>query len=256
MGVTDMIIQSNSAIISNTQPIKISGKRGYDGSPGFADSIARLARMNDSLDVDEKSTDVASKETDPVKMYEEMTMRSVNQIQRSSKMIGNVEWCDKTLALFIHGDVDVDISSGAVNWNSTGDATLTNEQITELHSKYNLNNLSSQDFYDLMVDLSNMNVISAEDIKSMFVVKAPPAGSYVLVDGFYGSVPFGHGNIFDSINSDLNALSGVKNFMLSDEFWKMNPNASKDEHSSFVNYINNRANRFNRLLQIFTSIRG
>lgn len=253
-----MIVQSNSAIISNTQPTKVSRKRGYDSSPGFADSIARLARMNDSLDVDEKSMDVASKETDPVKMYEEMTMRSVNQIQRSSKAIGCMEWCDKTLASIVSGKevTDIDISSGAVNWNSTGDATLTTEQITELRSKYNLNNLSSQDFYDLMVDLTNMNVISAEDIHDMFVLQAPPAGSYVIVDDFYGSVPFGHGNIFDSINSDLNALSGVKDFMLSDEFWKMNPNASKDEHSSFVNYINNRANRFNRLLQIFTSIKG
>lgn len=249
-----MIIQSNSAIISNKQQTKLPRTMGYGSSPGFADSIARLATTDELPNIDEKSTDVASKETDPVKMYEEMTMRSVNQIQRSSKTICGLKWCDETLASFIRGDID--ISSGAVNWDSTGDATLTTEQIAELRGKYNLNNLSSQDYYDLMVDLTNMNVISAEDIDSMFILKAPPTACYVREDGFHGSVPFGAGNIFDSINSELNALSGLKDFMLSDDFWVMSPYVSRNEHSDYIDHINSKTKRFNYLLQIFTSIRG
>lgn len=253
MGVTKMIVQSNEAISHSVLRVKIDRKMDYGVPTSFADSLARHADMNKLSDIEKKAV---SREVDPVKVYEEMTMREVDSVQKSSKKIGSMEWDDDSLALFIGGlNNNIDISR-AVNWNSTGDATLTSDQIIDLRGKYNYNNLSSQDYYDLMVDLTNMNAISAEDIHSMFISKMPPQGSYVTETDFYGSVPFGHGNIFDSICSELDALGGLKNFMLSDEFWKMNPNASKDEHSDYISFINQRTKRFNRLLQMLTAIRG
>lgn len=255
-GVTEMIIQSNGAVVQNAPQIKIPRNTNYSAPASFSDSLARQAGVSELPNIEKKSVPVVSREVDPVKAYEELTMREVDSIQRSSKSVYGKEWDDKLLASFIGGlDTNIDISK-AVNWNSTGDAELTNEQILELRSKYNLESLSPQENYNLLADLTNMNAISAEDIVSMFVNKLPPQGSYIVETDFYGSVPFGHGNIFDSICSELDALGGLKNFMLSDEFWKMNPNASKDRHSDYISFINQRTKRFNRLLQILTAIRG
>lgn len=251
-----MIVQSNSAIISNTQLAKIPGKMNYSVPASFSDSLARQAGVGELPDIEKKEVSAVSREVDPIKVYEEMTMREVDTVHRSSKIINDAEWNDELLALFLGGTNETIDISRAVNWNSTGDATLTAEQISELRGKYNLNNLSPQDFYDLMVDLTNMNAISGEDIESMFVSKLPPQGSYMVETNFYGAVPFGAGSIFEAINSDLEALGGLKNFMLSDEFWKMNPSASKDEHSDYIGFINQRTKRFNRLLQMLTAIRG
>lgn len=251
-----MITQSNVAIVHSVPQVKTSKKMCYDSSLGFADSITRLATTDEFPDIEKKEVSAVSREVDPIKVYEEMTMPEVDTVHRSSKIINDAEWNDELLALFLGGTNETIDISRAVNWNSTGDATLTAEQISELRGKYNLNNLSPQDHYDLMVDLTNMNAISGEDIESMFVSKLPPQGSYIVETNFYGSVPFGAGSIFDAINSDLEALGGLKNFMLSDEFWKMNPSASKDEYSDYIGFINQRTKRFNRLLQMLTAIRG
>lgn len=41
---------------------------------------------------------------------------------------------------------------------------LTDEQIGYLKENYDIKNMSKQDYYNLMADVTQMNVLSAEDI--------------------------------------------------------------------------------------------
>lgn len=252
-----MIVQNNTSIDHRRLAAPASARKNLNIPTSFAASLARKA----GLDEDQKSaaTDSISASpnvVDPVKVYEEMTMQDVSKVQRSSKVVEGTTWTDELLASFAGRGRDVIDTSKAINWNATGNATLTAEQISELRGKYNLNNLSPQEYYDLMADLTNMDAISAEDIHSMFLAKAPPMGLYPAGTEFGSSKPFSRGNIFDSINSELNALHGVKKYMLTDEFWQRNPYTSKVEHSDYISYINNRDQRFQKLMQTLAAIKG
>lgn len=44
--------------------------------------------------------------------------------------------------------------------------------------------------------------------------------------------------------------------MLTDEFWQRNPYTSKVEHSDYISYINNRDQRFQKLMQTLAAIKG
>lgn len=252
-----MIVQNNTSIDHRRLAAPASARKNLNIPTSFAASLARKA----GLDEDQKaaaidSISANSKVVDPVKVYEEMTMQDVSKVQRSSKVVEGTTWTDELLASFAGGGRDVIDTSKAINWNATGNATLTAEQIAELRGKYNLNNLSPQDYYDLMADLTNMDAISAEDIHSMFLAKIPPMGLYPAGTGFGSSKPFSRGNIFESIYSDLNTLHGLKSFMLSDEFWQVNPNTSKDEHSDYISYLNHREQRLQKLMQTLAAIKG
>ena len=54
-----------------------------------------------------------------------------------------------------------------LNTNSKGDAALTGEQIESLKEKYDFNNLTMQDQYDLYCDLTDMGVLSATDVENI-----------------------------------------------------------------------------------------
>ena len=56
-----------------------------------------------------------------------------------------------------------------VNWDADGSSKLTQEQIDYLRSTYDLSDMSKQDYYNLMSDLTNMNVISIKDVVSQHV---------------------------------------------------------------------------------------
>lgn len=59
------------------------------------------------------------------------------------------------------------------NEESTGDKTLTDEQIASLREKYDVENLSPQERYDLMCDLTDMGVLSMRDILSGCIGTSP-----------------------------------------------------------------------------------
>ena len=68
-----------------------------------------------------------------------------------------------------------------INWNADGTSELTESQIRYLKEKYDVQNLSRSDFYNLLAELSNRNVISYEDIQNQFIRQADPA---VMEKGF------------------------------------------------------------------------
>lgn len=165
------------------------------------------------------------------------------------------EWTDETLAvLACKGGAEIDTTK-TVNWNATGKHALTKAQLAKLRKKYNMENLSGQSFYNLMADLSNLNAIHAEDIHGMFLKQAPPNGLYPAGSSYRGS-SFCKGNIFDAIKNELTSISQMKTFMLSKNFWQMNPTINKDEHLDYIKYLDSRTSNMKKLENIFSRIRG
>lgn len=63
-----------------------------------------------------------------------------------------------------------------INWDADGSAELTQEQIEDLKNRYDITNISRQDYYNLMADLTDWNVISAKDVLAQFLAPGPPGG--------------------------------------------------------------------------------
>lgn len=196
---------------------------------------------------------VPQKEISPIQLYEQM--KGASDVARSSKEVKGVKWTDETLAMFARKDGAKVDTTKAVNWNATGEHTLTEAELDELRKKYDLENLSGQDFYDLMADLSSLNAISAEDIHGMFFKQAAPMGLYPSGMGVGGS-SFIKGDIFNALEKELDSISQMKGFLLSDEFWLMNLSVGKDEHQNYMGYLDSRASSMGKLYKIFSNIRG
>lgn len=56
-----------------------------------------------------------------------------------------------------------------INWNADGTSELTEDQIQYLREKYDVENMSKSDFYNLLAELSDMNVISHKDVENQFL---------------------------------------------------------------------------------------
>jgi hypothetical protein len=61
-----------------------------------------------------------------------------------------------------------------INWNSDGSCKLTDEQIKDLKERYDVENLSEGEYYNLLVELVNLNVISGDDFEKQFIRDIPP----------------------------------------------------------------------------------
>lgn len=59
-----------------------------------------------------------------------------------------------------------------INWQSSGDHTLTAEEIAQLKEKYDVTNLTAQQYYDLMSDLTHMEVLSGGDVMGVHLATA------------------------------------------------------------------------------------
>lgn len=66
-----------------------------------------------------------------------------------------------------------------------------------------------------------------------------------------GGPSFVKGNIFNALGNELDSISQIKDFLLSDDFWLMNLSADEDEHRNYMNYLNSRASSMNKLYSIF-----
>jgi hypothetical protein len=179
-----------------------------------------------------------------------------SEIMRNSKVMYGVTWTDETLAGNVGGiEAKIDMSK-SFDWNATGEHTLTADELAELREKYNPENLSRQNFYDLMCDLSKLNAITAEDVHGMFLKKAAPMGMYPSNAIEWGRGPsFVEGNIFGALESEIGSISSMTEFMLSKDFWKMNPSADKTEHSAYIDYLNSRADSMTRLIELLSAIK-
>lgn len=125
-----------------------------------------------------------------------------NKVEKSKKEALFSEKCgrqfDRQSFLDILG-IDLD---GEINWDADGTSELTEDQISYLKEKYDVENLSQSDFYHLLMELSNMNVISKDDVKNQFMRQGVPTG-YV--------VSAANENFSQWMNSGSNYLSRFEN---------------------------------------------
>ncbi len=60
-----------------------------------------------------------------------------------------------------------------IDWESDGTGILTEEQIQYLKGKYDVEDLTEADYYNLLAELTEMNVLSGKDVERQFVRQAP-----------------------------------------------------------------------------------
>lgn len=179
---------------------------------------------------------------------------------KSSAVVDGIEWNDEILASWLShfGEADAIDTSNKINWESTGDQALTDEQIAELKSKYDVTNLSPQSYYDLMSELTSMNVLSAGDISGMFITKMPLPKNGMLVKT--DSAPqrnFEHryyNNIIGKSKDNIEHNSWLLRYVDSIEFNQMNNSITKDELNRLKSGYQDLIDFDNRLLSIFEKL--
>nr|WP_304960738.1 hypothetical protein [uncultured Schaedlerella sp.] len=93
-----------------------------------------------------------------------------------------------------------------INWNADGTSELTEDQIQYLQEKYDVENMSKSEFYNLMAELSGMNVISHKDVENQFLRHEDPA---VAAKGFV--IIAANEHFSQWLNSGNNYLSRFQN---------------------------------------------
>ena len=99
-----------------------------------------------------KTEYLCTKESNPLEIYQRMTGRTILSgtfFAPGSKSL----WSDEQLSSLIGKGTTIDTTK-TINWASNGEKKLSEEQIAYLKKKYDVTNLTSQEYYDLMSDLT------------------------------------------------------------------------------------------------------
>ncbi len=151
-----------------------------DGDTGFSDMLEASAKATGEETVSEKTegttntTAQAAADTNVNEIFEQMTSQSaVNRpkVEDTSTTKPSDDKVEDTAKTLENSRAYYSIAAGQgvdttrrINEEATGEATLTPEQIEMLSEKYDVDNLTPQQQYDLLCDLTDMNAISAEDV--------------------------------------------------------------------------------------------
>ncbi len=76
-----------------------------------------------------------------------------------------------------------------VDWESEGTEELTKEQISQLKEKYNMEDLTGEDYRNLLKELVNMKVLTQQEAEMQYLYKKmPPCTAMIMPDDgrFYG----------------------------------------------------------------------
>lgn len=167
-----MQVTSTATAVKGVSPL--NAPASYTRVPGqdFLSAINAAYDTSTSLDIPKEVEKPSAREMDPLERYQMVTGRNVSG-EDSSVTIEDW-WCDETLAGFIAKKFTGSRSypldtTKAINWESRGDHKLTSEEITQLKEKYNVANLSPQEYYDLMSELTHMEVLSGNDVMGVHV---------------------------------------------------------------------------------------
>lgn len=260
-----MRVQSNSVqnyynnVLHYTNPTTRGTQKQADN---FAELLGSTA--NEDLPAAKelvKSTSGNQTELSPSDIYESMTMQESPANHSTSRNILGVNWTDEKLATLagIKYGVTVDTTK-TINWESTGDQQLTAEQRSELKEKYDVKNLDPQSYYDLMSDLTHMNVLSAKDIEGMHLKKIDLGpGNFMItpdsVQSGFRNQSFSMGNILDTLKNELDYLGRNQGWSMTDDFLNMNPAFAKDGAlERYTGLLGEQSAYLGKLQNIFASI--
>lgn len=149
---------------------------------------------------------------------------------QSSVTMGGMYWDDEKFAYAMkHFDKVTISTANPINWGTTGEHQLTESEIEALKNKYDVANLSEQEFYDLMADLSHLNAIKPEDIVSRYHFKSPVVvfeKAALLFPGTITEKDYHNGkpinNFLEELNGRVDYYSANRDSINSAEFARLN----------------------------------
>lgn len=134
---------------------------------------------------------------------------------QTSANIGGMYWDDQKFAdAMKRFDKATINTTNPINWGTTGEHQLTESEIETLKKKYDVTNLSEQEFYDLMADLSHLNAIKPDDIVSRYHYKAPVVHFEKAALIFPGTITEKNYSNGEPINNLLNELDNRVDYYL------------------------------------------
>lgn len=148
-----------------------------------------------------------------------------------------------------------------INWQATGTDVLTKQQIAELQEKYDVENLSDQDYYDLMSDLTHLNVISGGDVARSYWKKGIegnfPSDLFTEYDQAYEKFGFfrsSHFNFLKYLEIELEFSTKFLSWLGSSHFDDYNPNMPPLEKREYTDYLSAHIATCEKLSGIFRAI--
>lgn len=154
-----MQVKINPLSLTRTNPVSTCDKKG--ASTVTADDFIAAIKAAETTDVSDTGANgkAAVGETSPMELYQSATGRMTDNASQK-------KWTDEMFAYMVGNGSEIDTTK-EINWDSKGDKQLTEDQIAQLKKKYDVKNLSPQDYYNLMSDLTQLNVLSGEDCKGV-----------------------------------------------------------------------------------------
>lgn len=204
----------NSTPKSNTGSVFASiGQQAKTAGPAFSVNL-------DALSGKEEKT--ATRKTDP--SLEEIYDRYIEEYKNGS-------------STYPPGGI---VTKTPINWNADGTASLTEEQADQLKATYDLSHMDKESYWNLMADLTNLNVISARDIASQCVAKVPDGvvtGFTSTEDRTFGQMEVS-GNLMENLSKykkDLvRMMDWLKNYTMADSdqfFWMRDTILRKSDYA-------------------------
>lgn len=171
-----MQVTSTTTAVKGTLPLNVDASHSAAPDQDFLSAISAAYVLTDT-----PSTPVApvteqgpttAEEVSPVAQYQAVTGRTV--AESDPDLVIQDWWCEETLAHMIANQFTGNYlypidTSKTIDWYSRGDHQLTAEEIEHLKEKYNIDDLSPQEYYDLMSDLTHMGVLSGEEVVSPYI---------------------------------------------------------------------------------------
>lgn len=231
---------ATAAVIEKTPPSAASG-RAVPGQD-FLSALSAAYRAATSPVVSILEEQPAAGDISPMERYLAVTGRNIieNDPDPVVQDVQNAQdrWKDETLAHFTVGlftgswDDPID-TSRIINWQSAGDHGLTSEEVAQLKEKYNVDHLSAQGYYDLMSDLTHMEVLSGSDVMGVHLSAAdgePGSGATGLFTGAAGTVEGRfHGNIVNYFTVAVTRLLESWKWINSSEYKATNSHVSAEK---------------------------
>lgn len=214
---------TNIATVTGTLPLNAAANRTAIPGQDFL-SVMRAAEAAGipavPAAVDESGA--APGGISPIGLYQSAAGSTVEQSRSTLKY-----WDDEYFARVVSDGTEID-TSNTINWEATGEKKLTQEQIARLKEKYDVTNLSPQDYYDLMSELTHMDVLSAEDcVGSQTIHFGEEYPMFRLIPYPYKSLHAREldqtsGNLIKSLSVALELLRERLELIDSDEYMRVN----------------------------------
>lgn len=228
-----MQVTGTTTAVKGSSSLDVAANRNSVPNQDFFSAIAAAYDSTTFLDTSRKVEQPSTEEIAPLERYQTITGRTV--AEKDTGVTVESWWCDGTLAEFISkkftGSRSYPIdTTKTINWESRGDHKLTADEIAQLKEKYDVTNLSPQEYYDLMSDLTHMEVLSGNDVMG---VHLKHFGSDINLTA-KGLLPQGtpavrQGNIINYLAVALSRLLEYWSWINSDEYKLTNSHLSSEK---------------------------